>query len=82
MSDATRQLVENLNALATGLFLLTAFGIVAMRQARDCLHLFIAQSVLLAASVLVSTLLAIAQNADAFRQLNPHLWQQLNNGFR
>ena len=37
---------------------------------------------LLAASVLVSTLLAIAQNADAFRQLNPHLWQQLNNGFR
>jgi hydrogenase-4 component E len=50
MSDATRQLVENLNALATGLFLLTAFGIVAMRQARGCLHLFIAQSLLLAAS--------------------------------
>jgi hydrogenase-4 component E len=50
MSDATRQLVENLNALAGGLFLLTAFGIVAMRQARGCLHLFIAQSLLLAAS--------------------------------
>lgn len=50
MSDATRQLVENLNALVTGLFLLTAFGIVAMRQARGCLHLFIAQSVLLAVS--------------------------------
>jgi len=50
MSDATRQLIENLNALATGLFLLTAFGIVAMRQARGCLHLFIAQSLLLAAS--------------------------------
>lgn len=50
MSDATRQLVENLNALAGGLFLLTAFGIVAMRQARGCLHLFIAQSMLLAAS--------------------------------
>jgi hydrogenase-4 component E len=50
MSDATRQLVENLNALATALFLLTAFGIVAMRQARGCLHLFIAQSLLLAAS--------------------------------
>jgi hydrogenase-4 component E len=50
MSEATRQLVENLNALATGLFLLTAFGIVAMRQARGCLHLFIAQSLLLAAS--------------------------------
>ncbi len=50
MSDTTRQLVENLNALAAGLFLLTAFGIVAMRQARGCLHLFIAQSLLLAAS--------------------------------
>jgi hydrogenase-4 component E len=50
MSDATRQLLENLNALAAGLFLLTAFGIVAMRQARGCLHLFIAQSLLLAAS--------------------------------
>ncbi|MGO9852611.1 MAG: hypothetical protein ACLPTM_13475 [Steroidobacteraceae bacterium] len=43
-------LLENLNALAAGLFLLTAFGIVAMRQARACLHLFIAQSLLLAAS--------------------------------
>ncbi|MCG6876551.1 MAG: hypothetical protein LJE97_15800 [Betaproteobacteria bacterium] len=50
MSDATTQLIENLNALATGLFLLTAFGIVATRQARGCLHLFIAQSLLLAAS--------------------------------
>jgi hydrogenase-4 component E len=50
MSDTIRQLVGNLNALATGLFLLTAFGIVAMRQARGCLHLFIAQSVLLAVS--------------------------------
>lgn len=44
------RLLENLNALACGLFLLTAFGIVAMRQARGCLHLFIAQSLLLAAS--------------------------------
>ncbi|MDA8107620.1 MAG: hypothetical protein M0015_03195 [Betaproteobacteria bacterium] len=50
MSDATRQLIENLNALAAGLFLLTAFGIVAMRQARGCLMLFIAQSLLLAVS--------------------------------
>jgi len=50
MSDATRQLVENLNALAAGLFLLTSFGIVAMRQARGCLTLFIVQSLLLAAS--------------------------------
>jgi hydrogenase-4 component E len=50
MNEATIQLLENLNALAAGLFLLTAFGIVAMRQARACLHLFIAQSLLLAAS--------------------------------
>jgi hydrogenase-4 component E len=50
MGDATRQLLENLNALAAGLFLLTAFGIVATRQARGCLHLFVAQSLLLAAS--------------------------------
>jgi hydrogenase-4 component E len=49
MSDATRQLLENLNALAAGLSLLTAFGIVAMRQARACLNLFIVQSLLLAA---------------------------------
>jgi hydrogenase-4 component E len=50
MSDTTNQLLENLNALACGLFLLTAFGIVATRQARGCLNLFIAQSLLLAAS--------------------------------
>jgi hydrogenase-4 component E len=60
MNDATRQLLENLNALATGLFLLTAFGIVAMRQARGCLHLFIAQSLLLAAS---AALLGLRYNA-------------------
>jgi hydrogenase-4 component E len=38
------------NTLAGGLFLLTAFGIIATRQARGCLNLFIAQSLLLAAS--------------------------------
>jgi len=35
-----------------------------------------------AASVIVSTLLAIAENANAFRTLNPVLWMQLNNLFR
>jgi hydrogenase-4 component E len=50
MSETTNQLLDNLNALAAGLFLLTAFGIVAMRQIRDCLNLFIVQSLLLAAS--------------------------------
>ncbi len=53
MNDATKQLLENLNALAAGLFLLTAFGIVAMRQARACLNLFIVQSLLLAASAVL-----------------------------
>lgn len=50
MDAATNQLLNNLNGLVTGLFLLSAFGIVAMRQARGCLNLFIAQSILLAAS--------------------------------
>ena len=56
MSEATSQLLENLNALACGLFLLTAFGIVAMRQARGCLNLFIVQSLLLAASAVLLAL--------------------------
>lgn len=50
MSDGTAQLLDSLNALACGLFLLTSFGIVATRQARGCLQLFIAQSLLLATS--------------------------------
>jgi hydrogenase-4 component E len=53
MSATNLPLLDNLNALAAGLFLLTAFGIVAMRQARACLHLFIAQSLLLAASAVL-----------------------------
>ena len=53
MSEATNQLLENLNALAGGLFLLAAFGMVAMRQARGCLNLFITQSLLLAASAVL-----------------------------
>lgn len=64
MSDATKQLLENLNALAAGLFLLTAFGIVAMRQARGVLNLFIIQSLLLAAS---AALLGLRYNS-------PHLY--------
>ncbi|HET6845462.1 MAG TPA: hypothetical protein VFH29_01425 [Anaerolineales bacterium] len=35
-----------------------------------------------AISIVVSTLLAIAQNADAFRKLDPLFWMQLNNLFR
>lgn len=37
---------------------------------------------LLVASVVVSNLLAIALNADAFKALDPVIWQQLNNLFR
>lgn len=51
--SATNQLLQNLNALAGGFFLLTAFGMVAMRQARGCLNLFIVQSVFLAFSALL-----------------------------
>jgi len=47
---ALTPLLDNLNALAGGLFLLCAFGMAATRQARGCLHWFILQSLLLAAS--------------------------------
>jgi hydrogenase-4 component E len=50
VSETTNQLLDNLNALCAGFFLLTAFGMVAMRQARGVLNLFIAQSLFLAAS--------------------------------
>lgn len=40
----------NLNALAAGLFLLTAFGMVATRQVLGCLRLFVANGLLLAIS--------------------------------
>ena len=45
--------LDALNALACGLFLLAAFAIVATRQTRGCLVLFIGQSLLLAASAFV-----------------------------
>jgi hydrogenase-4 component E len=46
-------LLANLNALAGGLFLITAFGIIATRQVQDCLRFFIFQSIFLAASAFV-----------------------------
>jgi hydrogenase-4 membrane subunit HyfE len=42
--------LASLNTMAGGLFLLTAFGMVATRQVKGCLQLFILQSLLLAAS--------------------------------
>ena len=53
--------LHGLNTLCGGLFLLTAFGMVAMRQARGCLNLFIGQSLLLAASAF---LLAVEHHAE------------------
>jgi hydrogenase-4 membrane subunit HyfE len=42
--------LASLNTMTGGLFLLTAFGMVATRQVKGCLQLFIFQSLLLAAS--------------------------------
>lgn len=42
-----------LNALAGGLFLLTVFGVIAVRQIIGCLRLFVIQSILLAATALI-----------------------------
>ena len=50
MSQGFEPLLSALNALAGGLFLLSAFGMVATRQVLGCLRFFIAQSLLLAAS--------------------------------
>jgi hydrogenase-4 component E len=42
-----------LNALSGGLFLLTVFGVIAVRQVIGCLRLFVIQSILLAASACI-----------------------------
>jgi len=43
----------HLNALVGGMFLLTSFGLVAIRQVQGCVRLYVLQSVLLAASALL-----------------------------
>jgi len=48
--SGVRVILGALNSLVGGLFLLAAFGMVATRQTRGCLLLFIYQSLLLAAS--------------------------------
>jgi hydrogenase-4 component E len=51
MSDPnTINWLQSLNALTGGLFLLTTFGLVAMRQVNACLRLFIALSIFLSVS--------------------------------
>ena len=61
MLESSHQLLENLNAMVGGLFLLAAFGMVATRQVQGCLNLFIAQSLLLAAS---ASLLGLRHQAE------------------
>ena len=46
-------IIANLNALAGGLFIVAALGIVATRQVGACLKFFIFQSIFLAASALL-----------------------------
>ena len=46
-------MLAKLNALAGGLFLLTAFGLVATRQVFACLRIYIGQSLLLAFSAIL-----------------------------
>lgn len=53
MPTPTAAWLTNLNALAGGLFLLVAFGLVAVRQVQGCLRLYAVQSALLAASALL-----------------------------
>ena len=49
-STTTIEILTSLNSLAAGLFLLSAFAIVATRQVKGCFEMFIGQSLLLAAS--------------------------------
>lgn len=51
--QATLLVYQKLNALAGGLFLLTAFGMITMRQVLASLNLFVGQSILLAAAALI-----------------------------
>lgn len=52
-TDSTILPLTELNALAAGLFLLTAFGLIATRQILACLRIFVIQAGLLAASAFV-----------------------------
>jgi hydrogenase-4 component E len=53
MSDPVTPYLVHLNAMAGGLFLLAAYGVVATRQMLSCLRWFVGQSLLLAASAAV-----------------------------
>jgi hydrogenase-4 membrane subunit HyfE len=58
MNDTTTSLLQNLNALSGGLFLICTFGLVATRQVLGCLRFFVAQAFFLVVSCfLLSALL-------------------------
>lgn len=58
MSGEFATVLSRLDSLAGGLFLLTAFGMVATRQVLACVRLFVLQALLLAgAALLLATLL-------------------------
>ena len=63
-------ILENLNALAGGLFLLCSFGMVATRQVRGCLRMFIFQGLLLAASAFILSLLLQSWHVFAVGVIN------------
>lgn len=64
MAGTQTQLIEGLNALAAGLILLTAFGMVATRQVQGVMRFFIVQSLFLAASA----------SLIGFNRGSIHLW--------
>jgi len=51
--DLLLSVLPKLNALAGGIFLLTAFGLVAIRQMLTCLRIYVFQSLLLAVSAII-----------------------------
>jgi hydrogenase-4 component E len=51
--DLLFSVLTKLNSLAGGIFLLTAFGLVAIRQMLTCLRIYIFQSLLLAISAVI-----------------------------
>jgi hydrogenase-4 component E len=53
LAHSTIVALTELNALAAGFFLLTAFGLIATRQVLACLKIFIIQSIFLAASAFI-----------------------------
>ena len=51
--DLLLSFLPKLNALVGGVFLLSAFGLLAIRQMLTCLRLYVFQSLLLATSTLI-----------------------------